>query len=113
MILPVLGIGAWSFFVVRNVLISRRAAAWPLAVAKVETFEIKQLNRHLFTTILYYSYSAQGHFYSGRFSRSLSSRDMADSLGSDWQDHQIMVHYDPAHPSQSVFIEKGALNTVD
>jgi hypothetical protein len=113
MILPVLGISAWLFFVVRNVLINRRARAWPLAVARVETFEVKQVNRRFFRTILYYSYSAHGHFYSGEFVRTQSSWDRADSLGSDWQDRQIMVHYNPVDPSQSVFVEQDDLNTVD
>jgi hypothetical protein len=108
-----LGISAWLFFVVRNLLTGRRARAWPLAVARVETFEVIEVDSHFFRTILYYSYSAHGHFYSGEFVRTQSSWDRADSLGSDWRDRQIMVHYNPAHPSQSVFVEKDDLNTVD
>jgi len=76
----------------------------------VESFEVAQLNRNIFKTTLYYSYPAQGHFYTGTFTRWRSSRDAADSTGSNWQNCQIMVRYNPAEPTQSVFVEKDDLN---
>jgi Protein of unknown function (DUF3592) len=108
-----LGIGfiIWWFLRGKDFFRERRSAGWPLVAARVENFEVAEINAGTFKTILYYSYSAQDQFYTGTFARLLPSQEAADSAGSDWQDCQIMVRYNPADASQSVFVEKGDLNT--
>jgi hypothetical protein len=84
----------------------RRTTGWPLVSATVENYEIEYSRYQGFTTILYYSYSVNGEFYSGEFRRySHSTQVKAGDTGERWVHRQILVRHKPDDPAKSMFIE--------
>ena len=86
--------------------LDRKSTGWPLVPATVENYEVEYSRQEGFITALYYSYSVNGEFYSGRFNLRSASEGAARDTGDKWVRRKILVRHKPGDPAKSVFIEK-------
>jgi hypothetical protein len=86
--------------------LDRKSTGWPLVAATVENYEIEYSRHEGFVTALYYSYSVNSEFYSGRFNLRSRSESAARDTGDQWIHKKILVRHQPDDPAKSVFIEK-------
>ena len=91
-----------------------RSAGWPVVPATVENYEIVLSRHEGFTTILYYSYTVNGQFYTGQFSaRSQGTEDRARNTGDRWLHCKIMVRYNLGDHNKSVCVQKDSQMLAD
>ena len=86
--------------------LDRRSTGWPVVPAIVENYEVEYSRHEGFITALYYSYSVNSEFYSGRFNLRSGTEDRARDAGDQWLRRKILVRHKPGDPAKSVFIEK-------
>ena len=91
-----------------------RSAGWPVVPATVENYEIVLSQHEGFTTVLYYSYTVNGQFYTGQFSaRSQGTEDRARNTGDRWLHNKIMVRYKLGDHNKSVYVRKDSQMLAD
>jgi hypothetical protein len=88
-----------------------RVTSWPVVDGRIDSTNITSPSFSVFgkqghyLTELLYSYSAEGSFYSGRYSREIPTEVEAAEFIRDLQDKSLIIHYDPGKPSRSIVLE--------
>jgi hypothetical protein len=88
---------------------ARKAESWPTIAAKVENVFLDVSSRgpnhqDVTHTVLAYSYSIDGSYYSGQIRLSASEVSL-ESVEKEMIGQQISVHYNPRKPETSIFLK--------
>jgi hypothetical protein len=84
---------------------ARRSQSWPLVDAHLEGGSVHEAGgRHpAYVLEVAYSYTVDGHIFSGEYQRTFPTRDEADRLLRNLQQFGIRVRVDPLRPDRSGF----------
>jgi len=94
----------------------QRAQGWPTVQGRIESVEVKKTKpflistsprggRLLYTAELAYSYTLEGHYYSGYYQREFASEEEGWEFVRDLQGRSTMVSYSPRNASKSLLSE--------
>ena len=79
----------------------QRAEGWPTVQGRIESVEVKGPAR----AELAYSYSLEGHYYSGYYQREFGSEEEAWDFVRDLRGRPAFVSYNPRQPAKSLLLE--------
>lgn len=94
----------------------RQASSWPTAPGRIESVAVKPKKQFLafttprgrapaFTAELTYSYSVEGHHYSGYYEREFGSEEEGSEFLRDLRGKSVIVSYNPRNAAKSALSE--------
>jgi hypothetical protein len=100
----------------------QRARGWPTVQGRIESVEVKKTRPFLISTsprggrLLYkaelaYSYTVEGHYYSGYYQREFETEEEGWEFVRDLKGKAAFVSYNPQKPAESLLLE-GAVSTL-
>ncbi len=88
-----------------------QAKYWPVVYGPVQLTKgsvIYEGDRQAIVADVGYSYSVDGEYYGGYYTKRFSTMDKAETYAERFKGKTLPVHYDPRHPDKSVVIEQEA-----
>jgi len=79
----------------------QRAQSWPTVQGRIESVEVKGPAR----AELAYSYTVEGHYYSGYYQREFGTEEEAWDFVRDLRGRPAFVSYNPRQPAKSLLLE--------
>ncbi len=101
---------AWQWFK------RQRAQGWPTVTGRIESVEVKQIGPFQLSSArrgrgpayaaqLAYSYTVEGHYYSGYYQREFASEEEGWEFVRDLRGRSAIVSYIPRNPAKSMLSE--------